>query len=187
MDPYEVLGVRQGATAEEVSAAYREQAKRWHPDRGAGDEGEARMAEINVAYDLVRLGERHGPAPSIVPNGVARPPGYWLDGAMRAALGRELLDMLNRDEAVTLVTPTSMGASPHTVLAATDRRLLWLHDDALVSRVHSLPYRNISEVHVRNKRKGASLTVRSLAGRRHVFHDLRPQTAQTIARAVRPH
>lgn len=187
MDPYEVLGVRQGATAEEVSAAYREQAKRWHPDRGAGAEGEARMAEINVAYDLVRLGERHGPEPAAAPNGVARPAGHWLDGTMRRALGPELLDMLNRDEEVRLVTPASTWASPHTVLAVTERRLLWLLDDALVSRAHSLPFRNVSEVHVRKKRKGASLTVRTLAGRRHVFHDLRPHTAQAIARQVRPH
>jgi hypothetical protein len=187
MDPYEVLGVRQGATAEEVAAAYREQAKRWHPDRGGGEQAEERMADLNVAYDLFRLGERHGPAPTSAPPGATRPPGDWLNGALRRALGPELLDMLNRDEDVRLVTPASTWASPRTVVAVTDRRLLWLLDDALVSRVHSLPFRNVSEIHVRKKRKSASLTVRTLAGRRHVFHDLRPHTAQTIARQVRPH
>ena len=30
----------------------------------------------------------------------------------------------------------------------------------------------------------AALTVRTLAGRRHVFHDLRPHTAATIERHV---
>ena len=53
MDPYAVLGVRPGAPDQEVAAAYREAAKRWHPDR-AGTDGEERMAEINAAYDLVR-------------------------------------------------------------------------------------------------------------------------------------
>src|ERR1700742_3897992 len=100
MDPYEVLGVRQGATAEEVSAAYREQAKRWHPDRGAGDEGEARMAEINIAYDLVRLGEGGDARPgarvaeSTRPGGShsRRQAGSWLPPHVRRALGPELLD-----------------------------------------------------------------------------------------------
>ncbi len=184
MDPYEVLGVRVGATAEEVTSAYRAQAKRWHPDRGAGEEGEARMAEINVAYDLVRLGERHAPEPVSAP---ARPRGDWLHGAIRRALGPELLEALTADEDVRLVTPASTWASPRTILAVTDRRLLWLLDDAPVARVHSLAFRNVSDVQARTRRKRATLTVHTLAGRRHVFHDLRPHTALTIARHVRPH
>ena len=59
MDPYAVLGVRPGSPEREILAAYREQAKRWHPDRGAGDEAEQRMAEINAAYDLVRAAQQH--------------------------------------------------------------------------------------------------------------------------------
>ena len=47
----------------EVGAAYREQAKRWHPDRGGGAQAERRMAEINVAYDLLRAAAAHQPAP----------------------------------------------------------------------------------------------------------------------------
>ena len=61
MDPYAVLGVRPGSAEAEVVAAYREAAKRWHPDR-AGTEAEDRMAEINAAYDLVRATEQHGGA-----------------------------------------------------------------------------------------------------------------------------
>lgn len=34
-DPYAVLGVRPGATPEEITQAYREQMKRYHPDRVA--------------------------------------------------------------------------------------------------------------------------------------------------------
>ena len=59
MDPYAVLGVRPGSPEREIAAAYREQAKRWHPDRGAGEEAEQRMAEINAAYDLVRAAAQH--------------------------------------------------------------------------------------------------------------------------------
>ena len=53
-DPFAVLGVAPGASGEEVAAAYRRLAKRWHPDRARGQDAARRMAEINAAYDLVR-------------------------------------------------------------------------------------------------------------------------------------
>jgi hypothetical protein len=176
--------VAPGSSEREVAAAYREQAKRWHPDRGAGEEGERRMAEINVAYDVLRLGEPQAPAP--LPAGTAPVRGGWLHAAIRRALGPELLDALSPDEQVKLVTPASTWASPRTVLAVTERRLLWLLDDAVVTRVHSLAFRNVADVEPRARRKHATLTVRTLAGRRHVFHDLRPHTAHSIAHHVRP-
>jgi hypothetical protein len=185
MDPYAVLGVRPGTPQKDIAAAYRDAAKRWHPDRSAGEEAEVRMAEINAAYDLVRAAAQHE-APT------ARPPaapgravkGDWLLPALRQALGRELLDALNPGEDVRLVTPTSTWASPRAILAVTDRRLLWLLDDALVTRVHSLAFRNVAQIDHRVRRRNATLTVRTLAGRRHVFHDLRPHTAATIERIV---
>src|SRR6476620_1628833 len=56
MDPFTALELSPGATAEETAAAYRRLAKRWHPDRGGGATAAARMAEINVAYDVLRAG-----------------------------------------------------------------------------------------------------------------------------------
>jgi hypothetical protein len=177
MDPYAVLGVRPGSPERELAAAYREQAKRWHPDR-AGEEGAQRMAEINAAYDLVRAAARH--------RGPVRPArgGHWLSATLRLALGPELLQMLTPGEAVRLVTPTATSASPRAILAVTERRLLWLLDDAPVARVHSLAFRNIAEIEHRVRRRHAALVVRSLAGRRHVFHELRPHTAAKIERWV---
>jgi hypothetical protein len=35
-DPWELLGIEYGATAEEITRAYRTQLKRYHPDRVAG-------------------------------------------------------------------------------------------------------------------------------------------------------
>lgn len=56
-DPYEVLGVRPGATADEVKAAYRELAIKYHPDKYAGsdlaDLAAEKMREINEAYDAI--------------------------------------------------------------------------------------------------------------------------------------
>jgi DnaJ-like protein len=184
MDPYAVLGVRPGSPEREILAAYREQAKRWHPDRGAGEEAELRMAEINAAYDLVRAAQQHeATAPrrsSSAPPRRAGVKGGWLIPPLRLALGPELLDVLSEGEDVRLVTPTSTWASPRAILAVTERRLLWLLDDAPVARVHSLALRNIAEVAHKVRRKHAALTVKTIVGRRHVFHDLRPHTAATI-------
>ena len=101
MDPYAVLGVRPGSPEQEIAAAYREQAKRWHPDRGAGRRPSERMAEINAAYDLVRAAAAaRGPAPPRTPGGAPAPPraagaGDWLIPPLRLALGPELLDTLS--------------------------------------------------------------------------------------------
>ena len=74
MDPYAVLGVRPGSAEKEIAAAYREQARRWHPDRGAGEEAEPRMAEINAAYDLVRAASQHEASRGRERRGTPRPP-----------------------------------------------------------------------------------------------------------------
>jgi hypothetical protein len=193
MDPYAVLGVRPGAADQEVARAYREAAKRWHPDRSPGEDAAAKMAEINAAYDLVRAAAQHeAPGPwregDPTPQGRAAAnagrKGGWLLPALRVALGPELLNTLTEGEEVKLVTPTSTWASPRAILAVTERRLLWLLDDAPVARVHSLAFRNVAEIAHRVRRKHAALTVKTIAGRRHVFHDLRPHTAARIEEHV---
>jgi curved DNA-binding protein CbpA/RNA polymerase subunit RPABC4/transcription elongation factor Spt4 len=58
----QVLGVPEGASDAEVKKAYHRQAQRWHPDNNPGDHGaaEARMKEINEAYELIRGKEAGG-------------------------------------------------------------------------------------------------------------------------------
>src|ERR671929_1886450 len=189
MDPFAVLGVDPGAPDAELAAAYRRLAKRWHPDRGGGEEAARRMAEINVAYELLRAGEIRATAPAAGP---AAPPRTGrhagLSAPLRRALGPELLEALEADEEVRLVCPASTWASPRAILALTDRRLLWLLDDAPVARVRVLAFRDVAAIdhHLRRpRRRVATLTVRGLDGRRHSFGDLRPHTAATIERHVR--
>jgi len=184
VDPYAILGISKVADEREVAAAYRELAKRWHPDQGGGEEAARRMAEINAAYDLLLAGAMHQSAAAKTPPRPGRRRGTWLPDAVRRALGPELLGALTEREAVRLVTPTSTWASPRTVLAVTERRLLWLLDDAPVARVHSLVFRNVAEISHRVRRKHAALTVKTIAGKRHTFHDLRPHTAMVIERYV---
>jgi hypothetical protein len=187
MDPFTVLGVAPGATPDEVAAAYRELAKAWHPDR-RGD-GEERMAEINVAYELLRAGAHHeGRSRATPPPAPERGKGAGLSEAVRRALGAELLDALAVGEHVRLVTPASTWASPRTILALTDRRLLWLLDDAPVARVRTAPLRDVCEVVARSRRprrRVATLQLRLTNGRRHAFAELRPHTAATIERYLR--
>jgi hypothetical protein len=189
VDPYAILGVSAMAGENELDAAYREQVRRWHPDRGGGEEAARRMAEINAAYDLLRAAAAHTapPPPRRAPRRRA-PRGSWLPDAVRRALGPELLDALADREAVRLVTPVSTWASPRAVLAVTERRLLWLLDDAPVARVRSLAFRDIAAVSLRvhrPRRRAATLSLRTSGGRRHSFADLRPHTATLIERHVR--
>src|SRR5438067_1728415 len=52
--PYEVLGVKQDAGADEIRKAYRKLAKQFHPDLNPGKpEAEARFKSISAAYDLL--------------------------------------------------------------------------------------------------------------------------------------
>ena len=54
-DPYKVLGLSPDATDEEVKAAYRKLAKKYHPDLNPGNQRAAeRMNEINAAYDQIK-------------------------------------------------------------------------------------------------------------------------------------
>ncbi len=191
-----MLGLSADASVDEAARAYRELAKRFHPDR-VGDAGMAQMVQLNVAYELLRSEQRPAAGAAVAPaSGVAtsaagrpRGPGHWLPEAMRRALGRELLDALEDDEHVELVTPTATWASPSTLLAVTDRRLLWLLDDAVGNRVRSLRFRDTAHAEQRlvwPRRTRARLSVEPRFGaKRWTFSDLRPATAAAIAGHVR--
>lgn len=64
MNPYEVLGVPENASDEEIKKAYKELVKKYHPDKyqnnPLADLAEEKLQEINEAYDTIMKGSGNG-------------------------------------------------------------------------------------------------------------------------------
>ncbi len=50
---YDVLGVSKSASNDEIKKAYRQLAKKWHPDLNKSPEAKAKFQEISEAYDIL--------------------------------------------------------------------------------------------------------------------------------------
>lgn len=51
---YETLGLKKGATKDEIKKAYRKQAMKYHPDKNKGDTTtEQKFKEVNTAYQTL--------------------------------------------------------------------------------------------------------------------------------------
>jgi hypothetical protein len=83
---------------------------------------------------------------------------------------------------------TSTSDSHDVQLAVTDRRLLWLRDDAIMGRVRSLRYRDLAAVEerpARRFRRGGQLRVRATGTTRwQRFFELQPEVLARLATRV---
>jgi len=69
-DPFATLGVSSSATEDEIKAAYRKLAKKYHPDLNPGDKAaEQKMREVNDAYTRALQIKKTGRDPSANPYG----------------------------------------------------------------------------------------------------------------------
>jgi DnaJ-class molecular chaperone len=79
-DPYEVLGIAKDADEDRIKKAYRELAKKHHPDLHPGDKSAlAKFQEVQSAYDLLSDKEkrRRFDAGEIDASGAERPPRHF--------------------------------------------------------------------------------------------------------------
>ncbi len=127
-DLYDVLGVPPGASSDEISAAFRVHAKRWHPDRNPGDGSAAeRFKELTLAYQTLSRAssreaydERHRrstrPAPpAAAPERPTHDPIFRTPGRARAAIVAGVVCFAAGVAAAVLLGLVSTGGAAETV------------------------------------------------------------------------
>src|SRR5208337_2294309 len=80
-DYYEILGIKRGASQDEVQRAYRKLARKYHPDVSKASDAEEKFKEINEAHEVLKDPEKRKMYDQLGPNWRSgqdfRPPPGW--------------------------------------------------------------------------------------------------------------
>lgn len=111
-NPYEVLGVREGASIDEIKKAYKELVKKYHPDQYRGnplsDLAEEKLKEINQAYDyLMKQYEKNGTQYSNQSNSYSSSSSYGSDSSLYSQIRMNIMNG-NIQAAESLLNRVSM-------------------------------------------------------------------------------
>ena len=134
-DPYSVLGVDSGASDEEVKKAYRELARKYHPDNyqnnPLADLAEEKMKEINEAYDAITKMRSGGGSASSYSGGYQS--GYQSYQNAQSASGayaraRQLINANNLEAAEQLLQGQSKTGEWYFLMGSIAYRRGWLDE-----------------------------------------------------------
>lgn len=131
-DPYEVLGVSQNSSDEEIKKAYRNLARKYHPDNyqdnPLADLAEEKMKEINEAYDFITK-TRSGGAPGGYGSGSAYQSQSYGSENSDFAQVRKYINMGNIDYAEQILQGSSVkNAEWYFLMGSIAYRRGWLDE-----------------------------------------------------------
>ncbi len=130
-DPYKILGVSQSATDDEIKKAYRNLARKYHPDNFAGtpmaELAEEKMKQLNQAYESLTKMREHGDRNG---SGTTHTDGYDVNTIayrrIRRLINDEKMDEANA--ALDYISPTARGAEWNFLKGCILVRRGWYYD-----------------------------------------------------------
>lgn len=139
-DYYAVLGVPRDAGAEQIKAAYRKLARRYHPDVSRAADAEARFKEIGEAYATLRDPDRRAAYDGLGERAAGQaftPPPHWADGFAQGVDADAAIDSMDLADLLEAVVRTRRGSRRpqrgHDIEAAVSLSLEQMHRGATLS------------------------------------------------------
>ena len=142
MNPYEVLGIPENASDEQIKTAYKELVRKYHPDKyqnnPLADLAEEKLQEVNEAYDTIMKTRGQGSGGGYgynnsYNNGYGG--GYSYDNSGSYAYGSADYMQIRRN-----IDAGNLAAAEHMLNETSDRSAEWFFLSGVVSsrKIHAL-------------------------------------------------